>query len=153
MHCIFLFYIKDTLHAMSYHSSNPQFYLLFFRLFRLFLNIRPILKFLIGYMITWFKNLNMHVCRQSNISPSPHSLSPQFLLLPRPLSRYACVLTRFNRVRLFATPWTAATLPGSSVHGILQARTLEWVAISFSNAGKWKVKVKSLSRVRPSVTP
>ena len=37
--------------------------------------------------------------------------------------------------------------PGSAVPGILQARTLEWVAISFSNAGKWKVKVKSLSRV------
>ena len=35
--------------------------------------------------------------------------------------------------------------PGSPVPGILQARTLEWVAISFSNAGKWKVKVKSLS--------
>ena len=33
---------------------------------------------------------------------------------------------------------------GSPVPGILQARTLEWVAISFSNAGKWKVKVKSL---------
>ena len=38
--------------------------------------------------------------------------------------------------------------PGSPVPGILQARTLEWVAISFSNAGKWKVKGKSLSRVR-----
>ena len=37
--------------------------------------------------------------------------------------------------------------PGSPVPGILQARTLEWVAISFSNAGKWKVKVKSLSHV------
>ena len=37
---------------------------------------------------------------------------------------------------------------GSSIPGILQARTLEWVAISFSNAGKWKVKVKSLSHVR-----
>ena len=42
---------------------------------------------------------------------------------------------------------------GSSVPGILQARTLEWVAISFSNAWKRKVKVKSLSRVRPSATP
>ena len=42
--------------------------------------------------------------------------------------------------------------PGSPVLGILQARTLEWVAISFSNAWKWKVKVNSLSRVRPSVT-
>ena len=38
--------------------------------------------------------------------------------------------------------------PGSPVPGILQARTLEWVAISFSNAWEWKVKVKSLSRVR-----
>ena len=37
---------------------------------------------------------------------------------------------------------------GSSVPGILQARTLEWVAISFSNAWNWKVKVKSLSCVR-----
>ena len=38
--------------------------------------------------------------------------------------------------------------PGCPIPGILQARTLEWVAISFSNAWKWKVKVKSLSRVR-----
>ena len=37
--------------------------------------------------------------------------------------------------------------PGSAIRGILQARTLEWVAISFSNAWKWKVKVKSLSCV------
>ena len=43
--------------------------------------------------------------------------------------------------------------PGSPVSGILQARALEWVAIAFSNAGKWKVKVKLLSRVRLFVTP
>ena len=43
--------------------------------------------------------------------------------------------------------------PGSPVPGILQATTLEWVAISFSNAWKWKVKVKSLSRVRLFETP
>ena len=43
--------------------------------------------------------------------------------------------------------------PGPSVPGILQARTLEWVAISFSNAWKWTVKVKSLSRVRLPATP
>ena len=42
---------------------------------------------------------------------------------------------------------------GSPVPGILQARILKWVAISFSNACKWKVKVKSLSRLRPSATP
>ena len=43
--------------------------------------------------------------------------------------------------------------PGSPIPGILQARTLEWVAISFFNAWKWKVKVKSLSRVWLLVTP
>ena len=43
--------------------------------------------------------------------------------------------------------------PGSPVPGILQARTLEWVAISFFNAWKWKVKVKSLSRVQLLATP
>ena len=43
--------------------------------------------------------------------------------------------------------------PGYPVPGILQARTLEWVAISFSNAGKWKVKVKSLSHVWLLATP
>ena len=43
--------------------------------------------------------------------------------------------------------------PGSPVPGILQARTLEWVAISFSNAWKWKVKMKSLSHNRLLATP
>ena len=38
--------------------------------------------------------------------------------------------------------------PGSAIPGILKARTLEWVAISFSSAWKWKMKVKSLSRVQ-----
>ena len=43
--------------------------------------------------------------------------------------------------------------PGSPIPGILQARTLEWVAISFSKAWKWKVKVKSLSHVLLLATP
>ena len=43
--------------------------------------------------------------------------------------------------------------PGFTDPGILQARTLEWVAISFSNAWKWKVKVKSLSHVWLVATP
>ena len=43
--------------------------------------------------------------------------------------------------------------PGSPIPGILQARTLEWVAISFSNAWKWNMKVKSLSHVRLLATP
>ena len=43
--------------------------------------------------------------------------------------------------------------PGSPIPGILQARTLEWVAMSFCNAWKWEVKVKSLSRVQLLATP
>ena len=48
---------------------------------------------------------------------------------------------------------TDGSPPGSPVPGILQERTLEWVAISFSNAWKWKLKVKSLSRVQLLATP
>ena len=48
---------------------------------------------------------------------------------------------------------THGSPPGSPIPGILQARTLEWVAISFSSAWKWKVKVKSFSHLRPSATP
>ena len=43
--------------------------------------------------------------------------------------------------------------PGSPIPGILQARTLEWGAISFSSVWRWKVKVKSLRRVRLLATP
>ena len=48
---------------------------------------------------------------------------------------------------------TDGSPPGSPIPGILQARTLEWVAISFSNAWKWEVKLKSLSRVWLLATP
>ena len=49
------------------------------------------------------------------------------------------LLSRFSHVRICATPWQPSRLPRP---GILQARTLQWVAISFSNARKWKGKVK-----------
>ena len=62
------------------------------------------------------------------------------------------LLSRFSRVRLCATPIDNSP-PGSPVPEILQARTLEWVAISFSNAWKWKVKVKLPSRGRLFATP
>ena len=61
------------------------------------------------------------------------------------------LLRRFSHVRL-CDPIDGSP-PGSPVPGILQARTLEWVAISFSNAWKWKVKGKSLSRARLFATP
>ena len=61
------------------------------------------------------------------------------------------LLSHFNRVQL--CDHIDGSPPGSPAPGILQARTLEWVAISFSSAWKWKVKVKSLSRVRLPGTP
>ena len=67
-----------------------------------------------------------------------------------------CILG-VNMLSCFSRVWLCDPIdrspPGSPVPGILQARTLEWVAISFSNAWKWKVQVKSLSRVRPLATP
>ena len=62
------------------------------------------------------------------------------------------LLSHFSRVWLCATPKTAAH-QAPPVPGILQARTLEWVAIFLSNAWKWKMKVKSLSHVRLFATP
>ena len=69
------------------------------------------------------------------------------------IDRYMLLLLScFSCVQLCATPETGSP-PSSPVPGILQARTLEWVAISFSNAWKWKVKLKSLSCVWLLVTP
>ena len=62
------------------------------------------------------------------------------------------LLSCFSHVQLLCDP-IGGSLPGSLVPEILQARTLEWVAISFSSAWKWKVKVKLLSRVWLLVTP
>ena len=63
-----------------------------------------------------------------------------------PESFLLLLLSHFS-VRLLCDP-TDGSPPGSAVPGFLQARTLEWVAICFSNAWKWKVKLKTLSRVR-----
>ena len=62
------------------------------------------------------------------------------------------LLSRFSRVRLCATPEMEAHQAPLSL-GFFKARTLEWVAISFSNEWKWKVKGKLLSRVRLPATP
>ena len=80
--------------------------------------------------------------------------NPFFLVLFPPsllVTLLLLLLSHFSRVRLCVTP--DGSPPGSPVPGILQARTLEWVAISFPNAWKWKVKVKSLNRVRLLATP
>ena len=61
------------------------------------------------------------------------------------------LLSRFSHVRL-CDPIDGSH-SGSPIPGILQARTLEWVVSSFSNAWKWKVQVKSLSRIQLLMTP
>ena len=65
---------------------------------------------------------------------------------------YAAVAKSLQLCPTLCNP-TDGSPPGSSLPGILQERTLEWVAISFSNAWKWKVKVKSVSRVWLFTTP
>ena len=75
---------------------------------------------------------------------------PQKLLLLWPFSSHTA---KSRQSRLTLCNPIDGSPPGSPVPGIPQARTLEWVAISSSNAWKWKVKVKSLSRVRLCATP
>ena len=67
-------------------------------------------------------------------------------------SRYAAAAESLQSCPTLCDPIDGSP-PGCPIPGILQARTLEWVAISFSSAWKWKVKVKSLSHVWPSATP
>ena len=74
-----------------------------------------------------------------------HSLL--FLILPSVNAAAAAAAKLLQSCPTLCDPIDSSP-PGSLIPGILQARTLEWVAISFSDAWKWKVKVKSLSRVR-----
>ena len=79
------------------------------------------------------------------------ALLPGHLELIGTLLLLLLLLSRFSRVWL-CDPIDGSP-PGFPIPGILQARTLEWAAISFSNAWKWKVKVKSPSCVRLLATP
>ena len=65
----------------------------------------------------------------------------------------AAAAAKWSQSRLTLCDPTDSSPPGCSIPGILQSRILKWVAISVSNAWKWKVKVKSLSRVRLFETP
>ena len=83
------------------------------------------------------------------------SLRPNRGSLPLPCVTCEVFAAAAKSLQLHLTPCdpTDGSPPGSPVHVILQARTLEWVAISFSNGWKWKVKGKSFSRVRLLATP
>ena len=86
---------------------------------------------------------------RSNMAP------PQGQFQEEMANSFAAAAPAAKSLQSCPTLWdpTDGSLPGSPVPGILQARTLEWVAISFSNAWKWKVKVKSLSLARLLATP
>ena len=75
-----------------------------------------------------------------------------FILPFFPLSAAAAAAKSLQSCTTLCDPIDGSP-PGSPIPGILKARTLEWVAIAFSNAWKWKVKVKLISRVRLLATP
>ena len=72
---------------------------------------------------------------------------------PREMEIICCTAAKSLQLCLTLCNPIDGSPPGSPVPGILQARTLEWVASSFSNAWKWKVKVKTLSHVQLVATP
>ena len=104
---------------------------------------------LLVYATTWVNHKIIIFSERSHIIDTEESIL-QDLFACSPRTGMLLLLSHFSRVRL-CYPIDSRP-PGSAVPGILQARTLEWVAISFSNAWKWKVKVKLLSRVRLFVT-
>ena len=83
---------------------------------------------------------------QNILSNLPHSSPERIWLIPI-FAHSAAAAKSLQSCPTLCNPLDGSPL-GSPIPGILQARTLEWVAITFSNAWKWKVKVKSLSRVR-----
>ena len=86
-----------------------------------------------------------------------HALAGKFLTTGSPGKSYVFLLLSHCPTLRQSCPTLCDLVdgspPGSPIPGILKARTLKWVAISFSNAWKWKVKVKLLSRVRLLATP
>ena len=84
--------------------------------------------------------------------PRSHRLSQSYLLDSTVVSAVAAAAKSPQSCPTLCDP-TDGSPPGSPVPGSLQVRTLEWAAISFSNAWKWKMKVKSLSRVQLLATP
>ena len=123
----------------------------------------------------WYQNLHIELYLPISFIYS-HTLEQQIVVLGIKVPLFVRILllkvyiTKQGRRKRMMLPTAAAAAkslqscptlcdpidsspPGSTVLGILQARTLEWVAISSSNAWKWKVKVKLLSRVRLFVTP
>ena len=98
-------------------------------------------------MKTFYSFSNFQICN-SVINYQYHTI--YYIYIPCWIYMYAA--KSLQSCQTLCDP-TDGSPPGSPVPGIRQARTLEWVAISFSNAWKWKVKAKSLSRVLLLATP
>ena len=81
-----------------------------------------------------------------------HLIPVRMAIIKKPAAAAATAAKSLQSCPTLCDPIDSSS-PGSPIPGIFQARTLEWVAISFSNAWKWKVKVKSLSHVRLLATP
>ena len=98
--------------------------------------------------------INIHIYPTQWLAYSKHSISVEWLNVQ---IKKKCLDVCAAAESLQSCPTLCDPIdgspPGCPVPGILQARTLEWVALSSSNAWKWKVKVKSLSCVRLLATP
>ena len=88
-----------------------------------------------------------------NINWFPMMLVIKWKILMKLNYMYMCVAAKLLQLCPTLCDLIDGSPPGSPISGILQARTLEWVAVFFSNAWKWKVKVKLLSRVWCVATP
>ena len=95
-----------------------------------------------------WKRIDTCICITESFCSTPETITP--LLIN---SAAAAGAAKSPQSCLTLCDPTDSSPPGSPIPGILQARTLEWVAISYSNAWKWKVKVKALSRVQLLATP
>ena len=113
------------------------------------------------FLVRWNKGLNIPILGISNKTIKYFSI--EWRILPRiacpcpsvkdNLEHAAAAAAKSLQLCLTFCDPIDGSPPGSPVPGILQARTLEWVAISFSNAWRWKVKVKSLRHVQLITTP
>ena len=111
----------------------------------------------ISSVFIWFYFLNLFTSKMLCAS-FPSVLVTNRDLLYSPGSSAKCsaaAAAAANSLQSCPTLWDPidGSPPGSPIPGILQARTLEWIAISLSNAWKWKVKVKSLSHAWLLATP
>ena len=108
-----------------------------------------VIKTTMRYYYTLTEWLKQKLVTRPNAGEDTEKLDHVILLVI--MKKSAATLVQFAAKLLQSCPTLCDPIdgspPGSPVPGILQARTLEWVAISFSSAWNWKVKVKSLSRV------